>query len=300
LLFKPAEAIDFFFQSKVLSKYTAYSKNVACLASAVAITAAIFQNCSILTIAVLSNLEFAISATLTLIFYLWKGYKLSILSVSWQRAIALLKDSWPLILSGIAIIIYMRIDQVMIKLISGDTELGIYSAAVRLTEAFYLIPTAIVGSTLPKITQASEESKELLYSELQSLYKVVALISYISIFFTSILAKPIISIMYGDDYLASVPILRVLIWTILFVNLGIAQHSFIVIMNWTSLYMKIVFLASLMNILLNYLLIPDYGAIGATIATIFSCWFVTHGACFIYKPLNKTGEMTTKALTLMS
>lgn len=298
LFFKSMEVIDFLFQSKVSSKYITWSRNVAYLATATATAVAVFLGRSILTIALLSNLEFAISFMLIFSFYLIKGYRVKLSSFSGRRVRTLLSDSWPLILSGIAVVTYMRIDQVMIKLMFGDTELGIYSVAVRLTEALYLIPTAIIGSTLPKITKSYKESKESFYDEVQNLYNTVSLISYISIFFVFIFANLIVSTVYGSDYADSILVLRILVWTALFVNLGIVQYSFIIIMNWTFMYMVIVFFASLLNIGLNYLLIPKHGAVGATIATIISYWFVTHGSCFFHKSLHRTGAMITKAFML--
>jgi O-antigen/teichoic acid export membrane protein len=68
----------------------------------------------------------------------------------------LLKDSWPLLLSSIAISIYMRIDQVMIKNMLGDREVGLYSAAMRLVEVWYFIPMIITQSVFPAIVNAKK------------------------------------------------------------------------------------------------------------------------------------------------
>lgn len=296
LLFKSIEIIDFLFQSKVSSKYVTWSRSIAYVATGAAIAVAIFQGRSILTIALVSNLEFVISFMLIFALYLIEGYKVKISSFSIKRVCTLLNDSWPLILSGIAIVTYMRVDQIMIKLMYGDAELGMYSVAVRLTEALYLIPAAVVSSTLPKITQSYKESKESFYDEIQNLYNTVSLISYMSIFFVFIFADLIVSTVFGREYAASALVLRVLVWSALFVNLGVVQYSFMVVMNWTSMYMTIVFLASLLNIGLNSILIPKHGAIGATIATVISYWFVAHGSCFFHKSLYRTGTMITKAL----
>lgn len=298
LLFKPIEVIDFLFQSKVSSKYITWFRSIAYIATAVATAVAVFQCRAILTIALLSNLEFIISFMLIFGFYVVKGYKIKLSSFSGKRVHTLLNDSWPLILSGIAVITYMRIDQVMIKLMFGDAELGIYSVAVRLTEALCLIPAAVVGSTLPKITQSYRESEELFYEEVQNLYNAVTLMSYISIFFVFTFAGVIVSVVFGSDYADSISSLRILVWSTLFVNLGVVQHSFMVVMNWTSKYMVIVFFASLLNIALNYILIPKHGAAGAAIATVISYWFVTHGSCFFHKSLYRTGTMITKAFML--
>jgi O-antigen/teichoic acid export membrane protein len=90
--------------------------------------------------------------------------------------------------------------------------------------------------------------------------------------------------------------LAVLIWAGMFVNLGVARSSFLTSMNWTKVHFMTVFLGSIINVALNLLLIPRYGGMGAVIASCIAYWFAAHGACFVYRPLNKTGYMLTKAM----
>ena len=77
------------------------------------------------------------------------GPRLRQLGVSLKRAQILLKDSWALLLSSIAVVVYMKIDQIMLGQMVGDEAVGIYSAAVRVSEVWYFIPTTIVASVFP-------------------------------------------------------------------------------------------------------------------------------------------------------
>ncbi len=119
---------------------------------------------------------------------------------------------------------------------------------------------------------------------------------YASILFASLFSKELLDILYGDTYVKAAPILSLLIWSVMFMTLGTARGAFMVTMNLTGLYLKTVAIASIINITLNYILIPKYGAFGAAAATVVSYWFAVHGACFFFRPLHRTGNMLTKAL----
>jgi O-antigen/teichoic acid export membrane protein len=126
----------------------------------------------------------------------------------------------------------------------------------------------------------------------------MVLLAYSTAIPISFFSEWIIQTLYGDAYQGSIPMLAVLAWSSLFINLGIARNIFLTTLNWMKLYFMTVFLGCLLNISLNYLLIPQYGGMGAAIATLIAYWFAIHGACFFYKPLIKTGQMMTKAIFL--
>ena len=90
--------------------------------------------------------------------------------------------------------------------------------------------------------------------------------------------------------------LALLIWANVFASLEIARNAFLASMNWTRLLFIAVLLGGVINIILNYLLIPDLGGYGAVIATLVAYWFAAHGSCFLFKPLVPTGSMLTKAM----
>ncbi len=299
MIFRSSEAIEFFFHSRMEFRWIACARNLAAGIATFLLVLAIVKDQSIFVLAAISSIEFLVSLLFLSAIYTKQNQFFRFAHISLSRLRSILKDSWPLIFSGIAITVYMRVDQLMISSMSGNAELGLYSAVVRLTEAFCLIPIAFIQSTFPKLIRLQEQNEQGFYSALQSLYNRVSLMGYASVLFVSLFSKELLGILYGDTYVKATPILSLLVWSVMFMTLGVARGSFMITMNLTGLYLKTVAIASILNVILNYMLIPGYGAFGAAAATVVSYWFAVHGACFFFRPLRRTGHMLTKSLTLV-
>ena len=299
IIFRASEAIEFAFESKLEYKYITLSRSIASIFSSILIVVLIVNENSILLLAIASSSEYLVS-----LFIIAAAYALQKQSfefrISLKRTKSVLSDSWPLILSGIAITVYMRIDQVMINDIAGSKELGLYSAAVQLTEVFYLFPIAFIRASFPAAIRLKGENEDLFHKSLQSLYNKVSIMSYACIVFVSMFSHRIVNILYGAAYDNATPIVNLLVWSVLFVTLGVARSTLMISMNWTFIHLNTVAIASVVNVLLNFLLIPVHGAFGAAIATVFSFWIATHGSCFLFKPLHRTGIMIMKSFVLLS
>lgn len=295
-IFQAFDTIDFWFQSQVQSKHTVLAKNVAFILCSMAKVVLIIAEAPLIAFAWIALIEIMAGSAGLVIAYKSKGNHLREWLASLEKARWLLKDSWPLIFSGVATVVYMRIDQVMLGEMIGNEEVGVYSAAVRLAEVWYFIPLAVVSSVFPSIVEAKATSEQLFYQRLQKLYGAMVLLAYAVAVPITFLAGPIVRFLFGEEFSRSGLMLSVLIWAGLFTNLGIARSSFLTTMNWTKVHFLTVFAGCLINVSLNYLLIPEYGGMGAVIASCIAYWFAAHGACFFYKPLHRTGYMLTKAI----
>ncbi len=296
MIFQAFDVIDFWFQSQVQSRYVVYARNAAFSLVTVVKVALIFARAPLIAFAWAGLAEIVIGSLGLVVVYRMQGKDITAWQASLDKGKALVKDSWPLILSGVMIMVYMRIDQVMIGEIAGNAEVGVYSAAVRLAEAWYFVPMAIVGSVFPSIVEAKAISDELFYDRLQKLYNLMAFMAYLVALPVTFLGEWLVTLFFGAAYAGAGPMLSVLIWASLFVNLGVARSSFLTTMNWTRVHFMTVSLGCMINVALNYLLIPVYGGMGAVIASCIAYWFAAHGACFVYPPLFKTGRMLTRAL----
>lgn len=296
MIFNAFDTIDFWFQSQVQSKYSVVAKSSAFLLISVAKIALILTDAPLIAFAGAGFAEIVIGSLGMVVTYRASGRHILCWRSNLPVAKRLLKDSWPLILSSVAIMIYMRIDQVMIGEMVGSKEVGIYSVAVQLVEAWYFIPGVIVSSVFPSIVEAKEMGESVFYERLQQLYNFMAFMAYVVAIPVTFLAGWVIKTLYGVAYSKAGPMLAVLIWSILFTNLGVARSTFLTAMNWTRVHFLTVALGALINVVLNYILIPQYGGMGAVIASCFAYWFASHGACFIHTPLKKTGSMLTKAM----
>ncbi|MED4781397.1 flippase [Brevibacillus choshinensis] len=295
MILQSFDTIDYWFQSQVYAKVKVYAYGISFFLLSMVKVVMIVLHAPLIAFAYAGMAESVIVAIGLLVGYRLHGNSMRKWRVTFACSIEMLKDSWPLIFSSLAIMIYMRIDQIMIGEMAGDHELGIYSVAVRLGEMWYFVPIAIVSSTFPSIVQAKQINDELFYERLQHLYDVMAFIGYVAAIVTTCFA-PFIVTLFGQEYSAAASLLICYIWIGLFVNLGVARSSFLNTMNYTKWHFVTSFLGCVMNVLLNLLLIPRYGAMGATIASLFSYWFQTHGSCFFFRPLHKTGAMQTKAI----
>lgn len=296
MLFQSFDTIDLWFQSQVRCRYSVIAKTTSFILLTLVKIFLILFEAPLVAFAWVASAEVAVGAGGLVIAY--KANSGNILH--WKNCPELgrrlLHDSWPLIFSSMVIMVYMRIDQLMIGEIVGSGEVGIYSVAVGLAEVWYFIPGAIVSSTFPSIIAARMESEELFYERLQWLYNTLVLIAYAIALPVTFLAEPVINLLYGTAYSKAGPMLSLLIWAGIFTNLGIARSSFLTTMNWNKVHFVTVFFGCLINIVLNIVFIPRYGGMGAVIASCIAYWFSAHGSCFLYKPLFRTGNMLTRAL----
>jgi O-antigen/teichoic acid export membrane protein len=172
----------------------------------------------------------------------------------------------------------------------------VYSAAIRLAEVWYFIPTAVYWSVLPSIVEAKAKNETLFYERLQKLYNLMVLMDYVVAVPVTFLGEWLVTFLFGEAYARAGLMLSVLIWANVFWNLEIARNAFLTTMNWTRVYFVMVSLGCVLNIVLNYYLIPLFGGMGAVIASVISYWFAAHGSCFVYRPLFSTGLMMSKAI----
>jgi O-antigen/teichoic acid export membrane protein len=294
--FQAFQAIEFWFNSQVQAKYVVIAKNVAFLSCAVVKIILILVGATVLAFAWIATVEVIAGAAALTAAYRWGGNRIGEWRSSQATAKALLKDSWPLIFSSIAIIIYLRIDQVMLGEMVGSKEVGIYSVAVRMAEVWFFIPSAIYWSVLPSLVVAKETSDALFNERLQKYYNLMALMAYAIAIPVTLLANWLVVFLFGAPYGKASIILIVLIWANLFIYLEYARFAFFNVMNWNRIYFVTLALGAALNVILNLFLIPRYGGLGAAIASCISYWFAAHGACFLYKPLRETGFMLTKAM----
>lgn len=217
----------------------------------------------------------------------------------WDTCKYLFIQGFPIIIAVIPHIIFMKSDQLMIGKMLGDYELGIYSVAVRMAELWYFIPTMIVSVLLPNLVELRGKNQKVFSCYLQKYMSILVLIGYLSGLFITLFAKPLIIVLYGQEYIASVPILCVYIWAGIFINMSELRGSYYVIMEYTDCTFWSNLFGAIINVILNFLLIPLIGSIGAAISTLLSYAFYAYISSFFIKKTRNIGKIQTKALLLM-
>lgn len=269
--FKSFETIDLWFQSQVKSKYTVQARFIAFFTVSVLNIVLVLTQQPLIAFVLMFLLNSIIASIFLVIFY----QKKTVLSIlKWKARIntmkELLKDSWPLILSGLAVTLYMRIDQILIGNMIGDAELGIYSVAVKLSESWLFLPMVITASVFPAILKAKRKSNNLYLDRVQKLYDAFTWFTIPIAIVVTILSPIIIELLFGIEYIEASPILSILIFTGTFSFLGVASSKYLIAENLMNLSFLRTLVGLIVNVLLNILLIPRYGITGSAIATFIS------------------------------
>ncbi len=269
-IFQAFDTINLWFQSQMQSKYTVLAKNIAFVLITLLKVALLAMQAPLIAFAWMTLAEFALSAVSLAIAYKIKGYSLWLWRWSFPIAKALFKESWPLIFSSLAVIIYMKIDQIMLAEMVGNRAVGIYSAAARISEVWYFIPMVIASSISPSIFAAKKTSEALYYRRIEQLLRLLALLSVVIALPMTFLSEIIITILFGKEYAEAGQVLAIHIWASLFVFMGIGTSSWFIAEGLNHLSMYRTLMGAITNVLLNLFLIPAYTGTGAAIATVIS------------------------------
>ena len=210
----------------------------------------------------------------------------------------LLTEGWPLMFASLAIIVYMRIDQVMLRQLAGPAAVGIYTAAARLSEIWYFLPVALASSLLPALLRARAGDASAYDARLQQYYDLNAAAAYALSVPIALAASWLVRMAYGVEFAAAGPILAVHIWSSIFVFLGVARGQWLVNERLQRFYLVATLAGAVANILLNLLFIPRWGGLGAAWATVVSYALAAWGASYFHPAVRATAAMQTRALLL--
>ena len=210
----------------------------------------------------------------------------------------LIKYSWPLMLSGIMVALYMKIDQIMLQNMYSVREAGAYQTVSNLSEAWNFIPAVIVTSLFPAILNAKRDDAARYKKRIQHLYDLMVYLSLpVAVIIT--FAAPLIYKMYTPEYAYAASTLSVHIWSGVFVFLGAASSQYLIAENFNKLTFIRTGFGAIINILLNLILIPRMGMMGAAIATLVAYASATFFILFIPK-VRDQAIMMFKSLFLIS
>jgi O-antigen/teichoic acid export membrane protein len=296
-LFKSFNVIDAYFQSQVQSKYVVHVQNIGILFSAAFKAFLVLVNAPLIWYAVAITLDAALLASGLVLMYHRQGFKLRKWTFSLDRAKSLLKQSYPLMFSAVMVSIYMKIDVVMLKS-AGSVAVGVYSAAANLSEAWIFIPVAIVTSVFPAIMNARKTDLERYHKRLINLYDLMVYISLPVAIFISIFSGDIIHLLYGNQFEGASQMLCIHIWSGVFVFLGSASSQYLLAEGYNNIALQRTAVGALVNILLNLWLIPKYGGIGTSIATLIA-YAISNFYILLIPKTRQQGILMLKSLFLI-
>ena len=271
-IFQSFNVIDFYYQSSVLSKYVAFANTVTLAISSIVKIVLILNQASLLAFAIVGVFDTVI-LSLGLVYFYWQKTHHSLREWQFNKVVAkrLLLNSWPLIISGVMVSSSMRIDQIMIKNMISNTELGLYAAAVRISEIWFFIPVLICGSIFPSLVNTYNLSSQKLFDQRKRLLYITMISIGIAICaFITFFADIIVLILFGSDFSSSAEVLKLVVWVGVIVCFGSAWSRVQLTLNKQRYLLLFEIISLSLNIIFNYFMIKKYGINGAALSTIMA------------------------------
>lgn len=299
-LFSSFDVIKPYFQSKVQAKKIVPVSVTQTIVSALVKLYLVYVNAELIWFAVVFVLDLLVAAVGLVLIYQRSGQK--ILNWHFDRAYAraLLKDAWPLVLSGFVGVVYMRIDQVMIKYMLDDTQVGYYAVAVKFTSIWYFVGGIICSSLMPAVVQAKDKSQPLYLNRIQQLFELMIAIGIAIALPMTLIAYPLVNFLYGSEFAPAASVMIIHVWSLVFIFLGVASSKWLIVENLQIYNLNRTAMSAVVNVVLNYWLIPIYGIQGASFATLAAHITSSYLSYLMTQDTRMVFRMQSKALVFYS
>lgn len=297
-IFQSFNVIDFYFQSKVLSKFVVYSNIIMLFLSSILKIVLILVNAPLISFVWVVLFDSVVLALGFVYFYKKNHQEFKNWKFDKKIAFFLLKDSYPLIIGGVINSIYMKVDQVMIKEMLDNTQVGYYAAAVKLSEVWFIIGVIICNSLFPAIINAKKISEEFYYQRIYKLFLFLVVLAYSLSIIVYFLSDYIILVLYGKEFIEASSVLSIHIFSAIFVYLGVSSGRWLITENKANLDLYRNIFAMIINIVLNILFIKKFGIVGVAYASLIAYIFSFYLFDLFRKDTRNIFLLKTKALIL--
>lgn len=294
LFFQAAEMVEYWFQAKLLSKYPSLAMLFAQMIVSLYKIYLLVTRKSVYWFALSYSIEYLVVAVMLFISY--SQLSKQKLRFSFSLARKMFSRSKFYIISSLMVTVFQNTDHVMLKLMMGDVVNGYYTTAVTCAGLTTFVFMAIIDSARPTILCSRKESQQAFERNMSRAYSVMIWLAVAQSVFFTLLASPIVKIMYGDDYMQSVPVLRVVVWYTSFSCMGTVRNVWILAEGKQSILWKINLSGALMNLVLNAIFIPVWGAVGAAGASVVTQMFTNFGIGFLIKSLRDNNRLIFRGL----
>ncbi|WP_345374454.1 flippase [Algivirga pacifica] len=211
----------------------------------------------------------------------------------------MLRHSWPLMVSGLAYMVYMRIDQVMLGNMLTTKEVGVYSTAIKLFEVPMSILTILSSTFFPKLTAFYKKDETLFFDNYKRIVNLMTFLAYGGLLLTFVSSHFIVHSLYGEAYADAAPILIILTTGIIFMFNGGFRGTYLTIRNKQGIILVMAILAASINISLNYFFIRKWGLLGAAIASACTQLIMTQFANLLYSETRTLLKIQLRGLFLL-
>ena len=294
LFFQAIEMLQYWFQAKLFSKYS----SLAMLVSYITVSAykiyLLASGKSVYWFALSHAVEYGVTGLLLLITYRRKGTQK--LQFSFDVARDMLSSSKHYIVAMLMVVVYNSTGNVMLKHIFGEAETGYFATAVTCTSLTGFIFNAIIDTARPVVLESRKKSIAAFEKNVSRTYALTTWLSLAQSVMFTIFAPLIVHLLYGEEYMPTVPVLQILVWNTAFSYMGYVRNIWILGEEKHKILWVINASGAAANILLNVWLIPLWGACGAAVASVLTQIFTNFVLGFILKEIRANNRLILKSL----
>jgi len=285
IIINSLDIIDFSFQSERKFNKLAVIKLLSFLIYSIFCFLAVKLDLNLFYFSLIFLLEHVIRALFLTVVCLKAQECLSSIKINIRIIRHLIIKSWPLFLSTITVIIYMKVDILMIKSLSEPEVLGHYSASARLSEIFYNIPVIVATILFPKLISQYKQDSKSLEKEISKIYAFITPLMVLISLIIMIFSFHLINVLFGQGYEKSTDILKIHIWSLMFISFSVIRGKWLIIKDLSKYAFYSQFIGACTNVVLNFILIPKLGGRGAAISTLVLYFLASTGSSFLFKKL---------------
>lgn len=293
LIFQVFDLMQYWFQAKLLSKYSSIVTLIAYAIVAIYKIILLVLSKNVIWFAVSNLLDFFLIAIMLLFIYKKIGGQK--LSFNLYKGKKMFDRSKHYIITGLMIAVFSQTDKIMLKAMIDEAATGYYSAAISLASVSSFVYIAIINSFRPVIFN-SQDSKIAFEIHLVRLYSIIIYLSIFQSIIMSLFAKLFVNMIYGPDYLSSINVLRVIVWYTTFSYLGSIRNIWMLAKDKQRYLWIINMSGATLNIFLNLVLIPHIGPLGAAIASVVTQFFSNFVMGFVLKPIRENNRLLILSL----
>lgn len=298
VFFTACETFDLAFQARTHARPVVLARSASFFVSAILKIALLASGAGLGAFVLMCLIDVALSGGAVILTYCGHWGRPTLRCFDAATARKMLGESWSEIIAAFSGMLFMRVDQIMLANMTGLDTVGVFSAAAKLSEIWYFLPVALVSSAFPSVIASRAEGDAVYWKRLGRLLNFLVALSYGVLVCVLFGASSVVSMIYGSGYADSVPVLYVHIWCGLMVCFAQVSGAWLVSERMTRINLVRNLCGAILNLALNWFLIPRYGAMGAAVATLSSFVFAYFLLDFLHPALRRMGMLKLKSLFL--
>lgn len=270
VLFQPLSVFSCIFLINAQAKYTSIARMISYTLSSLLKIILIIFKAPVTYFAFAVFIDYAVLYLTVILMYKYKQYTVSGWHIDISYIKYILKSAVPLFAAVLFYTFYQKVTVIIISGMYSDYASGIYSAAARLTEIWYLVPAVLMTAFYPAVVKAKQISEEEYNKRIKALFYVTTIPFILMAFFAALLSPFIIKILYGEKYIQSSIVLALTIWSVPFISFYVISSKCFILENKVKHLLLRSALSFILIIILNYVLGSIYYLEGFSLALLIS------------------------------